>query len=340
MKYKYLILFILFLSLSMNTAWAGGYLTAQERMDLISGGIAYLAKNQKLDGRWEEHPQYPTQYPTAVTALSALSILGAGHMPHRGPYQSELTQAIDLLLRAQRGKDGLIAIPGELRSMYGHGFSTLFLSQVYGITQGLRIKNALKSAVDLIVKSQSEKGGWYYEPHSSDDEGTVTIVQIQALRACRDAGIYVPHETIEKALDYVKKSQYENGGIAYGVGPSGNATPALTSAGMAVLFNAGEYDVTEVHAKGFRYLDDHFSELFELGNHFLYTNFYAAQVYKLRGGFHREDYFRAVEKDLDDQMKNEDGDTFWNIEEGPFYSTAMALLILEVELEYLPIFTD
>lgn len=335
MKYKILILSILFLPLGMNIAWADGLLTAEEKLKLISGGIAYLERNQSKDGRWEH-----LQYPTAITALSALAFLGAGHMPDRGPYQKQLTKAVDLLLKAQRGKDGLIAIPGEQRSMYGHGFATLFLSQVYGMTQDSRIKNVLKNAIDLIVKSQDEKGGWYYEPHSSEDEGTVTIVQIQALRACRDAGLFVPKETIERALEYVKKSQYDNGGIAYGVGPSGNATPDLTSAGMAVLFNAGEYEVTEIHAKGFRYLDEHFSELFKLGRHFFYTNFYASQVYKLRGGFHREDYFRAIEKALYDQMKSSGEERFWDIEEGSFYSTAMALLILEVELEYLPIFTD
>ncbi len=331
----------------MNETWADDrYLSPDKKMELIHGGIVYLAKNQKMDGRWE-HPQYPT----AVTALSALSILGMGHTPHRGPYQETLTKAVDLLLSAQREKDGLIAIPGEQRSMYGHGFSTLFLSQVFGMSGGMtpnsRIKNALQNAVDLIVKSQNDKGGWYYEPFSFDDEGTITIVQIQALRGCRDVGIVVPKETIEKALDYVKKSQYENGGIAYGVGPSGNATPALTSAGMAVLFNAGEYDVTEVHAKGFRYLDEQFKEFLtgsekkEVGGgHFLYTHFYASQVYKLRGGFYREDYFRVIEKVLEEQMKGTGGERFWDIEEGPFYSTAMALLILEMELEYLPIFTD
>lgn len=339
MKYKVLILWALFLPIGMNSAWADGIFTPQEKMRLISGGVAYLASRQKSDGRWE-HPQYPT----AVTALSALALLGAGHTPDRGPYQKQLTKALDLLLQAQREKDGLVAIPGEGRSMYGHGFSTLFLSQVYGMTQSpeqrTRIKKALQNAIDLIVKSQSEKGGWYYEPHSSADEGTVTIVQIQALRACRDAGFSVSFEMIKKALDYVKKSQYDNGGIAYGVGPSGNATPALTSAGMAVLFNAGEYEVTEVHAKGFRYLDEHFLELFKMGSHFLYMNFYASQVYKLRGGFHRGDYFCAIEKTLFEQMKSLGEERFWEIEEGPYYSTAMALLILEVEFEYLPIFTD
>lgn len=335
MKYNYWILLALFLFFSTSHSWADGYLSAEKKIKLISGGVAYLAKNQELDGRWG-HPQYPT----AVTALSALSILGAGHTPDRGLYQGELKRAMGLLLGAQRIKDGLIAIPGEQRSMYGHGFSTLFLSQVYGMTREPKIKHALTSAVDLIVKSQNEKGGWNYDPFSASDEGTVTIVQIQALRSCRDAGIEVPKEKIEKALDYVRKSQYPDGGIAYGTGPTGSATAALTAAGMAVLFNAGEYEVTETHARGFRYLDEHFAELFDFGSHFLYTNFYAAQVYKLRGGFQRENYFWAVERALDAKKQKSDEDIFWGIEEGPYYSTAMALLILEVELEYLPIFTD
>ena len=47
-------------------------------------------------------------------------------------------------------------------------------------------------AIVLISRSQSRDGGWLYTPDDAGDEGSVTITQVQALRACRDAGISVP----------------------------------------------------------------------------------------------------------------------------------------------------
>ena len=46
-------------------------------------------------------------------------------------------------------------------------------------------------AVKLIARSQSGPGGWLYTPDSNGDEGSVTVTQIQALRACRNAGIRI-----------------------------------------------------------------------------------------------------------------------------------------------------
>ena len=130
--------------------------------------------------------------------------------------------------------------------MYGHGFATMYLAQVYGMEEDAkrqeRLHRILTKAVAVISGSQSRYGGWYYTPESSSDEGSVTITQLQALRACRNAGITVPVKTIQGAVAYIKKSANSDGGIRYRAQGGGSSRPAITAAAVATLYFAGKYD--------------------------------------------------------------------------------------------------
>src|SRR5262249_35120186 len=70
----------------------------------------------------------------------------------------------------------------------------------------------------------------------------VTITQMQALRAARNAGIVVPKEIIDKGTKYLKESTAE-GGVIYSLS-QGDRTPrpALTAAAVSCAFNAGDYN--------------------------------------------------------------------------------------------------
>src|SRR5207253_2681192 len=95
--------------------------------------------------------------------------------------------------------------------MYSHGFGTLFLAEVYGMAhdkkQRERLHNTLKLAVELIVRHQNNKGGWRYKLGDGEADISVTICQIMALRAARNAGFAVPKETADKCIKYVKSCQ-------------------------------------------------------------------------------------------------------------------------------------
>ena len=82
--------------------------------------------------------------------------------------------------------------------MYGHGFATLFLGEVYGMTGDETVKEKLQKAVRLIQKTQNSEGGWRYQPVPYDADISVTICQIMALARARDAGIKVEKEVIDK----------------------------------------------------------------------------------------------------------------------------------------------
>jgi len=89
----------------------------------------------------------------------------------------------------------------------------------YGMEEDVRFQkelhDVLTKAVQLIARSQSGAGGWLYSPDSNGDEGSVTVTQIQALRACRNSGITVPIQTIQNAVDYIRKCANPDGSIRY-----------------------------------------------------------------------------------------------------------------------------
>ncbi|MCY2926159.1 MAG: hypothetical protein NT031_12095 [Planctomycetota bacterium] len=195
----------------------------RETVRAIDRGLTYLANTQRRDGSWGASEQYG-EYPEVMTSLAALALLANGSTPETGPYAKNVTKAMDYLIGlGEAGPDGLIASGG--RSMYGHGFAMLFLAQCYGMELDQdtekRLHKVLTKGIELTAKSQSKMnsrfgkpcGGWYYSPGSNTDEGSVTVTQLQALRACRTAGIHVPRVTIDNAVEYLRHCQMPDGGL-------------------------------------------------------------------------------------------------------------------------------
>ncbi|MBM3993655.1 MAG: terpene cyclase/mutase family protein [Planctomycetes bacterium] len=223
-------------------------------------GLEWLKKTQHpKDGSWSANGQNPI----SMTGMAGLALLCEGSTVNQGKYRDNIRLAADFLMKKASkggGTDGLIGNPqlaGETgRYMYGHGFALLFLACVYGEEDDkerrAELKDILTRAVKYCGSAQSSHGGWFYTakgdpPGSDNDEGSVTVTQMQALRACRDAGIPVPKQIMEKGADYLRKSTTPDGGVVYSLGrggfgaPAGGGRPALTAAAIACLFSAGNY---------------------------------------------------------------------------------------------------
>ena len=74
-----------------------------------------------------------------------------------------------------------------------------------------------------------------------------------ALRAARNAGLYVPNETIDRSIDYVKRSQNADGGFMYMLSNAGESDFPRSAAAVVALYSAGIYKGPEI-AKGLDYL--------------------------------------------------------------------------------------
>ena len=53
---------------------------------------------------------------------------------------------------------------------------------MYGMDPDPELEKTLRKAVDLITKAQSPSGGWRYQPNPGDQDLSVTVMQIVALR--------------------------------------------------------------------------------------------------------------------------------------------------------------
>jgi hypothetical protein len=218
--------------------------------------------------------------------------------------------------------------------MYGHGFATLFIAEVYGMTQRQEIREKLRLAIRLIVNTQNDQGGWRYQPVPRDADLSVTICQVMALRAARNAGIKVPKKTIDKAIEYTKKSQNKDGGFSYMIrnaGAMGGSAFPRSAAGVAALQYSGIYTGEEID-KGVKYLKK--AGPTRVSGHYFYGHYYAVQAFFLRGGKDWQDWFPKVRKEL---LGKQTGNGSWSGSVGNEYCTAMALIILQVPNRYLPI---
>ena len=64
-----------------------------------------------------------------------------------------------------------------------------------------KLADVLARAVQYSAEAQTSRGGWGYvsaKDGNDFDEGSVSVTQVQALRAARNAGIVVPKQTIDK----------------------------------------------------------------------------------------------------------------------------------------------
>ncbi len=225
--------------------------------------------------------------------------------------------------------------------MYGHGFSMLFLGELLGMESDTqrreRATAVLRAAVGITSRSQSALGGWLYTPDANGDEGSVTITQLQGLRACRNGGVSVPKKTIDQALSYLEKSVLPDGGISYRADQRGGSRPPITAAAIACWYNAGQYDNPHVE-KALAYVKQNIGTGDQRGGnwgHFYYAHFYMAQVMWLTG---EEDWNWYFPRMRDWLLNNQLADGSWDGDHvGRVYGTAIALVILQMPYGYLPI---
>jgi len=297
----------------------------------IQRGLAYLAKTQTPEGSYNAD-RYGRH--VGVTALAGMAFMADGHVPGRGRYGQEVEKSLNFVLRSAQ-ETGLIAADTSHGPMYGHGFATLFLGEVYGMTNDPRCREALVKATRLIVGTQNNEGGWRYHPVPFDADLSVTICQIMALRSARNAGITVPKETIDRAIAYVRQCQNpSDGGFRYMLNSGGSAFPR-SAAGVASLYYAGVYEDDSIK-RGLDYMLGQKQRIkFQSGGHYFYGQYYAVQTMYLAGGKYWADWYPRIRDELV-QAQNSNGS--WSSNHGDAYGTAMSLLTLQIPNRLLPIF--
>jgi hypothetical protein len=299
----------------------------------IDAGLSWLVKQQNSDGSFGSGTYRGN---IAVTSLSGLAFMAAGSSPGRGPFGTQIDKAL-VYVMDNTSPSGFIAVSSASTHgpMYSHGFGALFLAEAYGMTRRPEIREKLQKAVRLIVDTQNEEGGWRYQPVRRDADLSVTICQINALRAARNAGIFVPKETVENCIRYVKQAQNPDGGFRYMLQGGASAFPR-SAAGIVALYSAAVYDAKEIDA-GLNYLKQYQPEMrfAQRYSHYFYGHYYAAQAMWIHGGEEWNTWYAAIRDEL---LQKQMPQGYWQDTICNEYGTAMALLVLQMPNNILPIF--
>lgn len=315
---------------------SGKQLVTPATQQAIDRGLAYLAARQHPRGSFGSDSRYRQN--VAVASLAGMAFLSAGHTPGRGRYSPVVDQTVEFILSSAQASGYIVRADSAGHGpMYGHGFATLFLAEVYGMSPRDEVRQTLKSAVQLIVNSQNREGGWRYDPDGRDADISVTVCQIMALRAARNCGVAVPKGTVDQCIDYVKKCQNADGGFRYQLNIRPNSEFARSAAGLVALYSAGVYEGPEFD-RGLVYLDRHrpLGDMLRPEAHYFYGHYYAVQAMWQAGGEHWLKWYPSIRDELlTKQMPDGSwSDSIINSE----YGTAMACLVLQMPNNYLPIF--
>jgi hypothetical protein len=291
----------------------------------------------------------------AMTSLAVLALAAQGHLPaDPTPEGTAMRKALAYVLRPDgQDQEGYFGMSDGSR-MYGHGITTLMLSEMLGMgadaAQDELIRTKCRKAVALILRSQKEpktdqnRGGWRYSPDDKQSDMSVTVWQVMALRAAKNAGMDVPKSAIDEAVAYIKRLYDTDSGKrgkgnfgGFGYQSRGRET-STTAEGLLALQVCGEYDSEEVIGASGKLLRD---GIRQGDKWFFYTTYYYAQgMYQMGGKFAETGAQRVPELILPLQSREGwwEGAGAEERQGGKVYATALAMLSLAVKNHFLPIY--
>ena len=306
----------------------------------IEKGLKWVAKSQSSLGHWTAGG-----YPTAMTALAGTALIGSGSTTIQGPYAKNIRKAVDYLLgklAAQRpDRRSAHRQPLHLRPRLLDAVPLAGARRRgrRGAPRGAGRRARTRPATSA-ARPRRPAGGWGYvsaKDGNNFDEGSTTITQVQGLRGCRNAGIVVPGEVIDKAKEYIYGCKNPDGGISYSSRNRGSSRPAITAAALAALYNAGDYDSKHV-PEMLEYCKKNLQNLSEGPNsfgHWHYTYLYYSQVMYRQGNKEWEPFRDKLYGHI---VKEQQTDGSWTGNIGPIYVTACNLIMLQLDKAYLPIY--
>lgn len=293
-------------------------------------GLEWLASKQSEEGGWPGGNDGP-----GVDGICVMAFLASGQDPNFGRYARNIRRGVRAILKTQQDSG---YFPG---SMYHHGFAMLALSEAYGavdeslLWEGQKPLRSISQALDLAIglASSSQKnnrwGGWRYSPDAKDADTSVTGAMLMGLLAARNAGLKVPDETLEAALDYMRRSTGKDGSVAYsggfgGMGESMNRSAIATLvAAVSKKKDTDEYTATLEHIR---------SRLeHQEGSYKEYFRYYMAQAL-FQGDADAWGKWNAATVRALAEAQGQDGSF------GDAYQTGMSLLAVALNYRFLPIY--
>lgn len=336
-----LVLFLLSLILCWLPLWAQTgddeailktLTTITPRDTAISSGLVWLRTQVKADGSLAEGENR-----IALTSLGLMAHLATGITPKHREHGPFLVKGLNWVLD-QQDSTGYFGKNDNSR-MYGHGITTLLLSQALGMTSEPALEERLRQAVDKAIlltvaaakvnKSEGHRGGWRYHPSSGDSDLSLSGWQFLSLHAAQNIGLSVDPKVITAATGYVQSCITKEGVVSYT--PKTAESPALRGLALVCLVATGADEDPRLSKVVERIKSDPITWGCP---HFFYRAYYDSVGLSRKDPESWNAYRGTLENAL---LPRQQADGSWpHSEAGPIYTTSMAVLALAVERHLLP----
>ncbi|MEW6746941.1 MAG: prenyltransferase/squalene oxidase repeat-containing protein [Planctomycetota bacterium] len=310
----------------------------------LEKGFQYLLSQQNPNGSWGGAGGV-----VSYSAVCGLALLAEGSSTKEGRFQEPLTRFVNYL-RGNVQADGAIN-PEDTCETWSVAFTALALSEASRRDPDLGLGQTLAALASYLEKLQTSSGGWFHGQrplaHYSSDMVAVTNLVVIALHALERAGIAVPAASLERAWDYYRTIQNEDGGFPYGIGHPMKAV-ALSEAGRTAVavfaLSTMGWGEDEIARKGKEFLNPHLEGIPTDRVHGLFPEYFWLGALSCRSlgnewwDRYRDTFVRPLTR-----CQREDGSfemrKLFDRRLGGFgctlYETGMALLTLQASLDRL-----
>jgi len=325
------------------------------RREMVERAQKYLLSIQK-NGSVGETRQ------TSVTAAFVLASLSSGYLPSDGEYGDAIRAAYDWIL----GASSTAFLGGREEPNADHAMASLMLAELLGTvsdgSERRRLYERCEVAVEYVQRLQDKgtaadyHGGWRRNDQTRINDRLLTAWFLMGLRSAELRGLTVSEGSVNSAVEFVSASQKLEPGLAqagyggFSVDAAGLAVPSATAAGLYVLTlergQSGRLDEDdeEPAAAAVKWLSRNPPRWY--GPNFYETNFFAVRgLYRSRdvdGGRAFGAYYSRLVRILRERQEADGSFPFPPGHGAPIvamgrgYSTAMAILILNVDRGVIP----
>jgi hypothetical protein len=346
----------------------------------VTEGLQWLALHQDEDGHWDadEFDRHCEGAPcvgaggslhdVGLTGLALLAFLGDGHHPNRNtPYRHIVRRGVRWLVEQTAeggGDDGLIGGRKGRAFLYDHALAALALCDAYYLSGQETLREPAQRAVNFVLRARNPYKAWRYEaPPNGENDSSITGWMVFVLKTAQQAGLDIEKEALAGALAlFDELSDSATGRCGYlqrGEAPArtdanrerfpATNSESLTAVALLCRIFLGqrpdEHPILEAHADLLSAKPPLWSE--HGTTHDFYYWYYATFALFQMGG---ERWARWNDKLKAALLTSQRRDGHakgswdpldpWGEDGGRIYSTAMAVLCLEVYYRYAPVLAN
>jgi hypothetical protein len=299
----------------------------------------------------------PMHSDTAATGLALLAFLGAGYTHQQGKYKSEVAGGLQYLVNQQKSNGDLYSGNAKYVWLYSHGIASIALCEAYGMTRDPALREPAQKAVNFIVAAQSDEGGWRYAPRVGSDT-SVSGWQVMALKSAQLAELRVPADCFRKVGRWLDYAHPRGDSSRYIYRPASQEahqntpSPTMTAEGLLMRLYLGWQPDHADLSRGADYLLENLPS-YRAGYRNCYYWYYATNLLVHVKGDRWNTWNGRLKKLLIDTQETQGplrgswnpdpagrSEDAWGRLAGRIYTTAMHVLMLEVDYRSLPLYRE